>query len=403
MAGAEARPSQAEKVWVLDDRLRDQLMALTDGAVAACFQCGVCTATCTWGEVREGTVSARQLLRDAQLGRSPASELLWLCTACGLCEPNCPRGVPIAKSIRALRDLAWRQGEPAPGLPSVLWSLYWNGNPWSQPPSLRGAWSAGADIPRFDPERHEILLYVGCTCSYDRRAQEIARASAGVLESAGVSYGILGEEEPCCGESALAMGHGPYFHEIEAATTHALLESGASRIIVLSPHCYDVFRNHYPGLAGEIQVLHYTQYLSQLISAGRLSFPSRVSAKKVTFQDPCFLGRRNGEYDAPRQVLAALPGVELVEMRASREGAVCCGGGGGRMWLETPPGERFSDLRVREAAGAASVIATACPFCLSCLEDSVKSMGLEDLQVADVSELVLVGLGTEWGAASSDH
>jgi Fe-S oxidoreductase len=399
MAGRGPLPSPPGQVRILDDRLWDELMSLTDGAAAPCFQCGVCTATCPWGQVREKTFSVRGLIRDAQLGLFEASELLWLCTSCGQCESKCPRGVPIARIVRALRHLAWQRREAAAGLSSVLWSLYWNGNPWSQPPSSRAAWSSGFNVPRFDPERHEILLYIGCTCSYDRRAQGIARATVKVLESAEVAFGILGENEPCCGECALQMGHEPYFREIADGTSQGLLERGVSRMVTISPHCYDVFRNHYPSLAGEIEVLHYTQFFSQLISSGCLSF-ERAVPKRITFQDPCFLGRRNGEYDAPRRVLSALPGAELVEMQASMERATCCGGGGGRMWLETPPGERFSDLRVGEAAHVASVIATACPFCLSCLEDSVKSMGLEGLCVADVSELALMGLGNQ-GAGSS--
>lgn len=392
MSGTETALSQAEEVCILDDGLWGELMSLTGGAIAPCFQCGVCTATCPWGEVRETPFSVRRLLREAQLGLFEASELLWLCTSCGLCESKCPRCVPVAKIVRSLRHLAWRRREAASGLPSVLWSLYWNGNPWSQPPSSRGAWSLGLDIPRFALERHEILLYIGCTCSYDRRAQRIARATVRVLEAAGVAFGILGEHEPCCGESARAMGHEPYFREIAGSTSRDLLETGAARMVTISPHCYDVFQNHYEGFAEEIEVLHYTQFFSQLISSGRLSFTHAVPTT-ITFQDPCILGRKNGEYEAPRQVLAALPGVEVVEMERSKGRAMCCGGGGGRMWLETPPGERFSDLRVQEAAEVASVIATACPFCLSCLEDSVKGARMEGLRVADLSELALMALG----------
>lgn len=380
-------------VWILDDAAWDELMSLTDGAAGPCFQCGACTASCPWGLVREQTFSVRGLIRRAQMGIFDPSDPVWLCTACGECEPTCPKEVPIPVVIRSLREMAWRRGVAAPGLPSMLWSIYWNGNPWSQPPSNREGWWVGQEIPYFDPEAHEVLLYIGCTSSYDRRAQRIARAMSRVLEASGAAFGVLGEGEPCCGESALQVGQVPYFREIAEQTTAVLLGSGAQEMVVISPHCYDVFRNHYPDLEGALEVQHSSQYLATLISSEELRF-DRELGERVTFQDPCFLGRKNGEFDAPRTILRAIPGVEMVEMAECREDALCCGGGGGRMWLETPLGERFSDLRVQQAANqAATVIATACPFCVSCLEDSVKATRMEGMRVMDLAEIAILALG----------
>jgi Fe-S oxidoreductase len=379
----------------IDEALWEQLIALTDGEAALCYQCGVCTALCPWGLVREGSLSVRSFMRRAQLGLPSGCDDLWLCTTCAQCETGCPRGVHVADMFRALRSAAWEERQVATGLPSLMWSLYWNDNPWSQPPSQRSLWAADLNVPRFDPQQHEILLYIGCTSSYDRRAQKIGRTLVRVLRAAGVSFGTLGDEEPCCGEAALSVGHRPYFEEIAAHSAQVFQEHGVRRLAAISPHCYDVFKNHYSSFSADFQPLHYTHLLAELLQEGRLKFEQGLKAQ-VTFQDPCYLGRHNGEYEAPRQVLEAIPGLELIEMHASGEATLCCGGGGGRMWLETEAGERFSDLRVLQAKEiGASYLATACPFCIVCLEDSAKVLKLEDIQVMDISEIAALALGMQ--------
>jgi Fe-S oxidoreductase len=390
--------------YVLDDVLWERLFELTHGAAALCYQCGVCTAICPWGMVRNETLNVRTLIRKAQLGLPNGDPKLWLCTTCAQCEAYCPRGVDITDVLRGLRTIAWERRTVESGLPSLLWSIYWNGNPWSQPPSQRAAWAKKLDPPIFDPKKHEILLYIGCTTSYDRRAQKIALALVRILEAAGVKYGYLSDEEPCCGEAALSVGHTPYFEEIALHTAQVFQEKGVNRLVAVSPHCYDAFKNHYPPMIGEQAFIptHYTQYLLDLLKDGRLDFTSSrqpgINAldndrMRVAFQDPCYLGRHNGEYEAPRRLLTALPGVDLVEMEQHGVDGLCCGGGGGRMWLETAPGERFSDLRIRQAVEAeADILATACPFCIVCLEDSAKVMKVEGLQVLDVAEILALAL-----------
>lgn len=374
----------------LDDNLWERLLELTGGEVALCYQCGECTAACPWGLVEGRVLPVRVLLRQAQLGIQHLDADLWQCTTCGQCQATCPRGVDIPAVFRALRQIAWEQRHVEKGLPSMLWSLYWNSNPWSQPPSQRSAWGSSLDLPPFDPARHEILLYIGCTSSYDRRAQKIARALVALLRTADVTFGYLGDEEPCCGEAALSIGHRPYFEEIAAHARQVFESRGAGRLVTISPHCYDVFKNHYPSPNPGWQPLHYTQYLAELLEQGRLTF-TRPLDLRLTFQDPCYLGRLNGEYEAPRRILSAIPGIELVEMENSHQDGLCCGGGGGRMWLETPVGERFSDIRVRQAARTgASHLVTACPFCIVCLEDSAKIMSTPKIDVLDVSELAVM-------------
>jgi Fe-S oxidoreductase len=389
----EPTPQAAQdQVFVIDDALWEELIELTGGAAAPCYQCGVCTTTCPWSLVKDEVVSVRRFIRQAQLGLQDGNHDLWLCTTCAQCEAYCPRGVPISEVFRGLRYLAWERRATPEGLPSLLWSVYWNNNPWSQPPSQRSQWAKDQPLPTFDPKRHEILFYVGCTSSYDRRAQKVARALARLLKAGEVSFGSLGDDEPCCGEAALNVGHKPYFEETAQQAARVFQEKGVTQLVTVSPHCYDVFKNHYPSFNGDFQPFHYTQYLAGLVDEGRLAFEGAVNLK-VVFHDPCYLARHNDESQAPRRVLEAVPGVELVEMENAGLDTLCCGGGGGRMWLETASGERFSDLRVQEACRTgAGVLATACPFCITCLEDSLKAQKIEDLAVMDVAEIAALAL-----------
>ena len=381
--------SEAAKVWEFDDLAWEEMWTATKGAAAPCFQCGVCTAICPWGLVQQEPISVRRLMRLAQLGADGGSEAIWLCTTCGLCEARCPRGVPVSEVILALRKLAWDRRSVPKGLSTVLWAIHWDGNPWDQPPSQRDAWAKGLNVKAFTAD-DEVLLYVGCTAAYDRRSQKIARALVRLLRAAGVSFGIL-PDEPCCGETVRAVGQDGYLAEVVETTGKRLREAGVRRLIAVSPHCLDMFRNHYAGWDG-FRPLHYTEYLDELLDAGRLRFTGEISGK-VTYHDPCYLGRRHGIYDPPRRLLAAVPGLALVELPSTREDALCCGGGGGRMWLETHAGERFADLRMREAqATEAEWLATSCPFCLLCLEDSAKVLGIERPKVVDVTELAVKAL-----------
>jgi Fe-S oxidoreductase len=190
----------------------------------------------------------------------------------------------------------------------------------------------------------------------------------------------------------LSVGHREYFEEIAAQTAGVFKEKGVKSMVTISPHCYDVFKNHYPEIAPDFRVQHYTQFLAHLLAEGDLELQG-VLDLQVTFQDPCYLGRINQEYAAPRQILGSIPGMQLHEMAHSAEDGLCCGGGGGRMWLETPAQERFSDLRVQQAEQCgAELLVTACPFCVTCLEDSIKSQPSCQLRVLDIAELAALAL-----------
>lgn len=386
---------------LLDDGVWERVTAITNGATAACFQCGVCTAACPWGMVRGEPLNIRQLVRRTQLGLDGEGDDLWLCTGCSQCLALCPRGVDVPDVFRALREDRWRDNDAPEPLCSMLWSTHWDGNPLGQPPSQRLDWAADLDLPRFESADHELLLYVGCSTSYDRRLQRVARSLVQILRAAGVPFGVLGEDEPCCGESVLAAGNRPYFDEMAARNTQQFAEQGVTSIVTISPHCFDAIAR-YPGADEAFQATHYTRTLAGLVEEGRVPLTA-AEPLTVTYHDPCILGRAHGVYEEPRRVLQAIQGLEPREMENNREQALCCGGGGGRMWLETPVEERFATVRVREAqATGASVIATACPACLSCLEDGLKMSGARDMRVMDVVEIVAAALEPVVDAAAGE-
>jgi Fe-S oxidoreductase len=383
----------------LEDKAWERVDKATGGAAASCFQCGVCTAICPWALVKEETISIRKIVRQAQLGLPGWSDGLWLCTTCLWCESRCPHEVDITKAILGLRRLAWKEQQVPPGLPTLLWNIYFDGNAWGRPPSERSLWAKGMAVKEFSP-KDEILLYVGDDAAYDRRAQKVARALVSLLEAAGVTFGTLGEREPSSGDAVRSVGHDEYLVEIIDANARLFQEVGVKTMVTISPHCYDMFANRYPNLSGDFRPLHYSQYLLELIESGRLKFENKLPLK-VTYHDPCYLSRRNGICDEPRQVLRSIPGLELVEMERSGQDTLCCGGGGGRMWMETAGGERFSDLRMREAAETgAEVMVTCCPYCLSCLEASLSAVDGSRLRVMDLAEVAHLALQGQ--AATSD-
>lgn len=355
-----------------------------------CFQCALCTVSCPWNKVRNFML--RRLLRQAQFGLVELEdEDWWLCFTCGLCTSRCPRGVPIIDVQRAARHIMVEAGMVPSSLHSAMTSLASLGNPWSQEREKRTDWIEGLGVREFTPEM-ELLYFPCCTSAYDPRANKIAQASAQILEQANVEWGILGVAESCCGESIRKAGSESLFQRLTKDNITVFEERGVKNILVSSPHCYYTFKNEYPEFGGDYKVVHFTQYVLGLIKDERLRFSKEVN-KRVTYHDPCYLGRHSGVYEEPREVLRSIPGVELVEMANCRETSLCCGGGGGRIWMETKKGERFSDLRLAEAMDTgAEVLVTACPYCL--LNFQASALGLEDnaIEIMDISELVAAAL-----------
>jgi len=357
-----------------------------------CYQCGLCDTVCPWNRVR--TFSMRKIVRQATFGLTEIeSEDMWRCTTCGNCPQWCPRGVEIIEAGVSLRRIATEYGVfPAPVRPvrTASASLIAEGNPLSEERKKRAGWAEGLSVKTFT-EGMEVLYFPGCYLSYDPRLKKVATATANILNRVGIDFGILGSKENCCAESIRKTGDEDLFKRLARENIITFIENGVKKILVSSPHCYHTFKNEYPEFKVNFEVVHISQYLFELINEGRLEF-TKEYGKKVTYHDPCYLGRHNGIYDEPREALKKIPGLVLNEMPDSLEDSLCCGGGGGRIWMETPKGERFSDLRLEQAIGVgAEVLVTSCPYCITNFEDS--KLTLEDgesevLEVKDITEII---------------
>lgn len=355
-----------------------------------CYQCGKCDTVCPWNKVTD--FSIRKLIRETTFGL-PEVELeeVWRCTTCGKCVLQCPRDVRQIDNVVALRRLATGYGVSNALLKpvrSASASLAAEGNPFVQDRSKRADWAKGCNVKKFTEEM-EILYFPGCLPSYDARLGKVAQATAAILNKAGVEFGILGTEENCCGESIRKTGNEELFKRLAKDNIKTFIENGVKRILVSSPHCYHTFKNEYPEFSVNFEVVHITEFIFELINEGRLKI-NKDFAKKVTYHDPCYLGRHNGIYDEPREVLKRIPGLELLEMDESREESLCCGMGGGRIWIDTKMEERFSNLRLKEAVGLeAEVLVTSCPYCIDAFEDSRLGLNYEEtIEVKDITEII---------------
>jgi len=363
-----------------------------------CYQCGLCDTVCPWNKVR--TFSMRRIIREATFGLTEIeSEEMWRCTTCGNCPQQCPRGVKIIESGVALRRIATEYGVfPTPVRPvrTISGSLAGEGNPLNEKRANRADWAQGLSVKPFT-EGMEVLYFPGCYLCYDPRLKKVAGATASILNRAGIDFGILGTKESCCGESIRKTGDEELFKRLARENIKTFVDHGVKKILVSSPHCYHTFKNEYPEFMVNFEVVHISQFLFELINEGRLELSGEYG-KKVTYHDPCYLGRHNGIYEEPREVLKKIPGLELNEMPDSRRDSLCCGGGGGRIWMETLKGERFSDLRLEQASGVgAEVLATSCPYCITHFEES--RLALEDseskavgdssvIEIKDITEII---------------
>ncbi len=365
-----------------------------------CIQCGKCTGGCP--VARKTTLNIRTLIYHMLVDPDmdvDAHQELWDCTSCFTCVERCPKDVEPAELIISLRGELVESGRVPETVGTALMGIFRQGNPSGMARQDRELWAEGVEdslqrAKQAVQEGCDLLYFVGCIPSYDQRIHPVARALLKIFESAGLTVGTLGTQESCCGNEVRRMGEVGLFEMLAEENGELLRSVGARRIVTTSPHCFNTFVNEY-GL-DEMEVLHYTQLLANLIENGEVAFPGSLAAedgseKVVTYHDPCFLGKQNHIYDEPRAILDAIPGVKLVEMDRSRERSLCCEGGGGRMWVEgTNLEERLAFQRVQEAAETgAEVLAVACPFCLLTLEDAVKVEGLdEQLRVMDIMELV---------------
>ena len=355
-----------------------------------CYQCGICDVVCPWNKV--ATFSMRKIVRQATFGLTEIEqEDIWRCTTCGTCPQRCPRGVNQIEAGVSLRRIATEYGAfPASVTPivTVSGSLMAEGNPFDLERAKRADWAKDLSVKTYT-EGMEILYFPGCYLSYDPRMKKVAAATVNILNKAGVDFGILGAKENCCGESIRKTGNEDLFKHLAKENIKNFIDRGVKKILVSSPHCYHTFKNEYPEFNVKFEIVHISEFLSELMREGRLK-PVRKFEKKITYHDPCYLGRHNGIFDAPRDVLKHLPGAQLTEMENCRENSFCCGGGGGRIWMETPKEERFSDFRLKQAVDVgAEVLVTACPYCITNFTDS--SLSLADgqaIEIKDITEIV---------------
>ena len=370
--------------------ITDIIKAKGSSSFQYCYQCGICDVVCPWNRVRQ--FSMRKIVRQATFGLTEIEdEDIWRCTTCGTCPSRCPRGVNQIEIGVSLRRIATEYGvfpDSVNPIITVSDSLRAAGNPFNMDRSKRAEWATDLGVKTFT-EGMEILYFPGCYLSYDPRMKKVAAATAKILNQAGVDYGILGEKEVCCGESIRKTGNEEIFRQLAKENIKTFIDQGVKKILVSSPHCYHTFKNEYPEFNVHFEVVHISEYLQELFNTGRLQ-PVREYEQKITYHDPCYLGRHNGIYDQPRNVLKQVPGAQFSEMAENRQNSFCCGGGGGRIWMETPKGERFSDLRLQHAvATGATTLVTACPYCLTNFTDS--SLGLEDgkqIAIKDITEVI---------------
>jgi Fe-S oxidoreductase len=356
----------------------------------SCLQCGTCTSICPWNQV--ASYSPRRILRQLAMNagtEQSVDEAVWNCMTCNSCGVNCPRGIELIDVMQAVRELNVNQGKIPGYLEAPLASLKSDGNPWGGAREKRTDWSQNLNIPDFKPSQ-EYCLFTCCTTAYDRDSKAAGRALPPLLDSSGVSFGILGTSESCCGDPAHQIGAGDLFSRLIKKNSDLFLQSGVQKILTTSPHCLNAFKHHYAELKGTVESEHYTELLQRLVEEGRLR-PTHELAYTVTYHDPCYLGRHNGIYEAPRRLLQSVPGLTLIEMASNRENSLCCGGGGGGAWSDVHPKQRPGVRRIEEAlATGAEVIATACPYCIRMLSEAVRQLGMEDrIAVRDLAELLL--------------
>jgi Fe-S oxidoreductase len=319
---------------------------------------------------------------------------LWACTTCMACVEECPAFIDIVDTILDLRRyLTLSAGALPSTAPQSLQNIQRAGNPWGLPPADRLRWADGLDVPVLEEGREvEYLYWVGCSAAYDRRNQEIARAVVRILKAAGVSFAVMAEER-CHGEVARRLGEEYLYQTVQQENITNLRRYRFRKIITHCPHCFNTLRNEFPQLGGSWEVLHHSVVIQQLIEEGKIK-PVRAVPQTVAFHDSCYLGRYNGVFDAPRAVARSVPGLRLLELPRRRARGLCCGGGGGHMWMEVKSEKRVNIIRVEEVLAAKpDVVGVACPFCLAMMDLGRKVKGAEEtLQVKDVSELVAESL-----------
>ena len=370
----------------------------------ACLECGRCQAVCP-AYLAGSALSPKRVI--VKLKRHLHGELpgpihgsliqpneLWACTTCMACVQECPAFIDIVDTIIDLRRyLALSEGALPSTAPQSLQNIQRAGNPWGLPRTERLAWAEGLDVPVMEAGKEvEYLYWVGCSASYDKRNQAIARSVVKILKTAGVSFGVMAEER-CHAEVGRRLGEEYLYQTVQQENIEAINQYRFKKVITHCPHCFNTIKNEFPQFGGTYEVLHHSVVINELIASGKITPRKRLDAT-IAFHDSCYLGRYNGIMEAPRQVAKSVPGLTLIEPPRNRERGLCCGGGGGHMWMEVPAEKRVNIIRVEELLETkADIVGTACPFCLAMVDLGRKVKEAEaTVQVKDVSELVAESL-----------
>jgi Fe-S oxidoreductase len=379
----------------------------------ACTNCGRCQDACP-AHLSEKPLSPRRMTQNLKehlwregpkllstpvekrqpepiMGTSVSEDELWACTACMACEEACPVYIEqVSRNVELRRYLVLMETKFPSGLKLVVKNLMNSQNPWGMSHGLRAEWAKSLKVGMLSKGADRgILFWVGCAGSFDDRNIEVAISLVSILKSIGVGFWILGTEERCCGDPARRTGNEYLFQTLAQANIEILQKYGVKQIITLCPHCFHTLKNEYPQFGGKFDVMHYTQFLAELLSRGKLKLTKPIN-KVITYHDSCYLGRGNQIYKAPRKILRAIPGLKIVEMERHGNRSFCCGAGGGRMWMEENIGKRINQMRAIQALETKAVwVGTACPYCLTMLSDGIKEIGQGETMAAfDLCELV---------------
>ncbi|MFP4369193.1 MAG: heterodisulfide reductase-related iron-sulfur binding cluster [Bacteroidota bacterium] len=344
------------------------------------------------GEEPSLTEEEQQILDKKFVGEYENIEALWQCTTCGACMQECPVMIEHVPAIVGMRrSLVMMEADFPQELQNTFGNMENNSTPWAFSPMERADWAEGTGIktaaenPGFD-----ILFWVGCAGSFDDRAKKISLAFAKLMQAADVNFAILGTEEQCNGDVARRTGHEYLADMMIKANIETLKNYDVKKIVTTCPHCFNIFKNEYPDFGGSYEVIHHTSYIQELIDSGKLKMKGNGEALDITYHDSCYMGRYNNIYDEPRSTLKKVPGLNILEVDRSGDRGLCCGAGGGQMFMEETKGKRVNIERTEELLGSgAKTIAANCPFCMTMLSDGVKAKDAEDIQVKDLAEIIL--------------
>jgi len=365
----------------------------------ACTNCGRCQEVCpAYASGRD--LSPRLVVQDLGADMRGDKKVdvfssgaireqeLWSCTTCNACVDVCPVFINPLDFIIEFRRTLVTDGKLDKMKRTFLENIARSNNPYGLPQNDRQSWLKELNIPTVQENPSaEYLYWIGCQGSYDPRARKITKSVLKILKTANVNFAVLGNEEACTGESVRRLGEEAKFQELVMKNLETIRSAGVKKIVVHCAHCFNTFLNEYPEFGAEFTVVHHSQLINELIKEGKLK-PGELRCK-VTFHDPCNLGRMNGVFEDPRQVLQSTKGLELIEMKRSRGDSFCCGGGGANVWYEVPEKKKIGVIRVEEATETgAETLAVACPFCITMFEDGAKALGNEKLAVKDIAEII---------------